>query len=249
MFGWFASQEKKMREHAGNWLELADKVYHYRRDVLPELEAQQLLGRSSELQALLKERAGAEKLKLAIERLEEVLRRTGGAIYPKSALVENVEFFLVAALVILGIRAYFVQPFKIPTNSMWPTYSGMTPEVFARPEDEPGMLARGLRLVTFGAQRYSMDAPASGEVLIPIVGGGSRVMIPYRNVPGRTWLVLPTTLKQYTLVVGGRPVTMEVPADFDFEWAVRDAFFPDERNSRDPGGTDRKSTRLNSSHT
>ena len=43
MFGWFASQEKKMREHAGNWLELADKVYHYRRDVLPELEAQQLL--------------------------------------------------------------------------------------------------------------------------------------------------------------------------------------------------------------
>ncbi len=238
MFGWFASQEKKMREHAGNWLELADKVYHYRRDVLPELEAQQLLGRSSELQALLKERAGAEKLKLAIERLEEVLRRTGGAIYPKSALVENVEFFLVAALVILGIRAYFVQPFKIPTNSMWPTYSGMTPEVFARPEDEPGMLARGLRLVTFGAQRYSMDAPASGEVLIPIVGGGSRVMIPYRNVPGRTWLVLPTTLKQYTLVVGGRPVTVEVPADFDFEWAVRDAFFPDERNSRDPGGTD-----------
>jgi hypothetical protein len=27
MFGWFASQEKKMREHAGNWLELAEKVY------------------------------------------------------------------------------------------------------------------------------------------------------------------------------------------------------------------------------
>lgn len=63
-------------------------------------------------------------------------------------------------------------------------------------------------------------------------------MIPFRNVPGRTWLVLPTTLKQYTLVVGGRPVTVEVPADFDFEWAVRDAFFPEERNSRDPGGTD-----------
>jgi signal peptidase I len=238
MFGWFASQEKKMREHAGNWLELADKVYHYRRDVLPEAEVQQLQGRTSELQVMLKERAGAEKLKLGIERLEEVLRRTGGAIYPKSALVENVEFFLVAALVILGIRAYFVQPFKIPTNSMWPTYSGMTPEVFARQEDEPGIIARGLRLVTFGAQRYSMNAPASGEVLIPIVGGGSRVMIPFRNVPGRTWLVLPTTLKEYTLVVGGRPVTVEVPADFDFEWAVRDAFFPEERNSRDPGGTD-----------
>jgi len=69
MFGWFASQEKKMREHAGNWLELADKVYHYRRDVLPEAEVQQLQGRTSELQVMLKERAGAEKLKLGIERL------------------------------------------------------------------------------------------------------------------------------------------------------------------------------------
>ena len=59
-----------------------------------------------------------------------MLRRTGGAIYPKSSLVENVEFFLVAAIVILGIRTYFLQPFKIPTNSMWPTYNGMTPEAF-----------------------------------------------------------------------------------------------------------------------
>jgi hypothetical protein len=44
-------------------------------------------------------------------------------------LVENIEFFLVARpIVILGwrTRTYFVQPFKIPTNSMWPTYNGMT---------------------------------------------------------------------------------------------------------------------------
>ena len=65
-----------------------------------------------------------------------VLRRTGGAIYPKTALIENVEFFLVAAIVILGIRTYFVQPFKIPTNSMWPTYNGMTPQVYKTADDE-----------------------------------------------------------------------------------------------------------------
>ena len=113
MFGWFASQEKKMREHAGNWLELADKVYHYRRDVLPELDAQQLLGRSSELQALLKERAGAEKLKLGIERLEEVMRRAGGAVYPKTALIENVEFFVVAAIAAMTISG------AVPTMVGW----------------------------------------------------------------------------------------------------------------------------------
>ena len=38
MFGFFASQEKKMRENAGNWLELGEKVYHYRRDVLTPVQ-------------------------------------------------------------------------------------------------------------------------------------------------------------------------------------------------------------------
>src|SRR3954462_13176539 len=137
MFGLFESQEKKMRENAANWLELAEKVYHFRRDVLTDAQVAEIQAHAATLQTLLNERAGAEKLKLEIERLEELLRRTGGAIYPKSALVENVEFFLVAALVILGIRTYFVQPFKIPTNSMWPTYNGMTPEVFTKTSDEP----------------------------------------------------------------------------------------------------------------
>ena len=55
-----------------------------------------------------------------------MLRAHGGKIYPQSTLVEYVEFFLVAAIVILGLRAYFVQPFKIPTGSMQPTLMGDT---------------------------------------------------------------------------------------------------------------------------
>lgn len=228
-FGLFASQEKKMRDNASNWLELADKVYHYRRDVLTDAQNAELQGRAAELKGQLKERAGAEKLKLGIERLEEVLRRTGGAIYPKSALVENVEFFLVAAIVILGIRTYFVQPFKIPTNSMWPTYNGMTPEVFTKAEDEPSAAAKVLRFAAFGAVAKRVDAPASGELQIPIDADG--IGAPKR-VPGRTWLVIPTTLKEYTLLVDGQPVTVRVPVDFDFDWALRDTFFPPSKPTR-----------------
>jgi signal peptidase I len=238
MFGIFASKEKKMRENAANWLELADKVYHYRHDVLPAVQIAELQAQSAGLRAQLKERAGSEKLKLAIERLEEVLRRTGGAIYPKSALVENVEFFLVAALVILGIRTYFVQPFKIPTNSMWPTYNGMTPEAFPRRTDEPGYVMNALRFVAFGAQPKRVDAPAAGEIMIPVGAAGSRITIPYREVPGRTWLVLPTTLKEYVIYVDEHPVAVKVPLDFDFEWAVRDCFFPNQTPSHEPGGVD-----------
>src|SRR6187431_3445170 len=159
MFGLFSSQEKKTRENAANWLELADKVWHFRRDRLSDRESGELLKRSQELKQQLKAKADAATLKLAVENLESVLRRTGGAIYPKSSLVENVEFFLVAAIVIIGIRTYFVQPFKIPTNSMWPTYYGMTAENFGLKDPAPSSLARVLRFAAFGAQRRQIIAP------------------------------------------------------------------------------------------
>ena len=239
MFGFLKSPDRKMRENAANWLEIADKVWHYRRDVLGAAELAELEARTASLRAEVNARAGAEKLQLGIEHLEENLRRTGGTIYPKTTIGDNVEFFLVAALVILGLRTYVVQPFKIPTNSMWPTYNGMTPEAFTRKENEPGLLAQAARFVIFGAQPVRVDAPASGEVLIPVAGvAGGRLTLPYREVAGRTWLVLPATLKEYTLVVGERSVTVRVPQDFDFEWAVRDCFFPNERPSHEPGGVD-----------
>ncbi|MSU24811.1 MAG: signal peptidase I [Opitutus sp.] len=226
MFGLFESQEKKMRENAANWLEVADKVYHFRRDVLTAAQVGELQSQIAGLQSLLKARAEAEKLKLAIESLEDVLRRTGGAIYPKSALVENVEFFLVAAIVILGIRTYFVQPFKIPTNSMWPTYNGMTPEVFAKPADEPAAVTEAVRMVAFGAWPHRLDAPASGEILIPVGMAEGPGTVHYRLVAGRSWLVIPTQLREYTLLVDEQPVKVRVPLDFDFDWVVSTAFFP-----------------------
>jgi signal peptidase I len=224
MFGLFASQKKKMRENAANWLELAEKVYHFRRDLLATAQVEELTGKIAGLKTQLKERAGAEDLKLAIERLEEVLRRTGGAIYPKTSLVENIEFFLVAAIVILGIRTYFVQPFKIPTNSMWPTYNGMTPEVFANKAEEPNIAVEAVRMVAFGAWPHRLNAPADGEILIP-VGGESRGVVNCRTVPGRTWLVIPTDLREYTVLVGEKAVTVKLPTDFDFDWAVFNAYF------------------------
>ena len=225
-FGLFSSVETKMRSTAANWLELADKVYHYRRDVLSEAERSALQQAAGSLRRQLKEKSDASRLKLGIEALENVLRRTGGTHYPKSGWMENVEFFLVAAIVILGVRMYFVQPFKIPTNSMWPSYNGMTPEVFASKADEPGPAGRALRLVAMGARPRTLDAPADGEVLIPIAGRQSRGLVKYHEVPGRSWVVFPARNREYALMVGDRWVTTQVPLDFDFDWVIRDAFFP-----------------------
>jgi signal peptidase I len=232
MFGFFDSQEKKMRDNASNWLELASKVWNYRRDTLGDRESDELVGKMEGLRRLMKERADAARLKLGIESLEGVLMRTGGAVYPKTSLVENVEFFLVAAIVILGIRTYFVQPFKIPTNSMWPSYYGMTAENFPAGADMPNVAVRALRFLAFGAQRRTMVAPRDGEVTVPlfISSSGDKATVAYTKRAGRKWLVMPTQVKEYTFFVGGVPTSVQVPADFgesEFDDMVFNTFFPD----------------------
>ena len=220
MFGFFQSEEKKMRQHAANWLEVADRVWHFRRDQLTATQSQTLQSAIGDLKQRLKEKADASRLKLDAEALERVLRDVGGRVYPTSSLTENVEFLLVAAIVILGIRAYFVQPFKIPTNSMWPSYYGMTHELF-KTGDEPGVLRKAARLATLGASHYSVAAPADGEVLVPVF---RNLRVAYAEVPGRSFYVFPSTKREYTFAVGGERVSLTVPVDFDFERVLEDAF-------------------------
>jgi signal peptidase I len=228
MFGIFESQERKMRQNAANWLELASKVWNYRRDRIGARESDELIGKRDGLRRLLKEGADAGKLKLAIESLEGVLVRVGGAVYPKSSLVENVEFFLVAAIVILGIRSYFVQPFKIPTNSMWPTYYGMTAENLPPGSPAPNPAERILRFAAFGAWRHTMVAPNDGQVSVPFFVRGESVSVAYTIRDGRSWLVLPAKVKEYTFYVDGSPASVAVPLDFnDFDDVFLKTYFPE----------------------
>jgi len=231
VFSFLYSEEKKMRQNAANWLELADRVYKFRRDQLTDTQNQQLLTAAGAVRLRLKERADAPKLKLAIEALERVLRDTGGKIYPASSMVENVEFFLVAAIVILGLRAYFVQPFKIPTNSMWPTYYGVTHETEA-PGESRNLAERAWRFAALLAWHYEADAPVDGELKLPVfLFRGQEVInaVPvFTQVPGRTLGIFPTVRRQFPVMVGGETVSVTIPGagtstdDFRMEKVLND---------------------------
>jgi signal peptidase I len=215
--------EGKMRANAHNWLELSDKVYHFRRDQMSSKDLADLQQKREGLRTFIRDRADAGKLKLGIEALEGVLRRAGGKIYPKSTTQEYVEFFLVAAIVVLGVRTYFVQPFKIPTNSMWPSYNGMTPYVYHDPAQAPGVLQRLARLAAFGASHYEIVAPANGKISVPVsmsLGG----KLYWERKDGRKWGIFPAKVHEYEFLVGDETVRLQVPEDFDFDWVVRETF-------------------------
>jgi signal peptidase I len=215
----------KLRKSAEDQQRLLEKVYHFRRDLLKEAEVERILAVAGRLEELRKNKSASfEDLAAATEEAETVLKAHGGTYYHKRFWSENVDMFLVAAILAIGVRTFFFQPFKIPTNSMYPSYNGMTWEVYEEPKEEPGAIGQVLRLVTLGSSLYRMEAPASGELRIPIHTNGRDFRVAGRGVPGRKWLILPTTLAEYTFLVGNTPVSLRLPAEFNFDKLVKEIY-------------------------
>ena len=80
------------------------------------------------------------------------------------AFRENFEVAVVAVVVAMGLRTYFIQPFKIPTGSMQPTLYGITSEM----SESPSLLDRfPFKIVKFAVtgDRYSVRrATADGRL-------------------------------------------------------------------------------------
>lgn len=223
MFGLFASQNKKMRTTATHWVEMADKVWDYRRDVLSEADRRELKARTEELREKISEKKDAAELKLGIESLEPVLQRTGGKIYPKTTMIDNVEFFLVAAIVVLGFRAFIAQPFKIPTNSMWPSYYGMTADNLLVRDEKPSTVGAAFRFLTLGADRETATAAQAGELSFKIIPDGR---LAWTEVSATKWLVIPQKYREYTFYVGSTESKVRVPIEFgDFDSVVHESLY------------------------
>jgi signal peptidase I len=79
----------------------------------------------SETQRVARSGASKSALQDQMEKLEEAANKWLKP-YPNAMLRENVEVLLVALAVAMGIRTFFLQPFKIPTGSMQPTLFGVT---------------------------------------------------------------------------------------------------------------------------
>jgi signal peptidase I len=102
----------------------AKKFVDYKRDLLtPERVAEIDSRRRDLLLAIL------EKDKAKVEEASKQLRATCDNALPRERqqgwFEENVEVMFVAIVIALGLRAYYLQPFRIPTGSMQPTLNGI----------------------------------------------------------------------------------------------------------------------------
>ncbi len=86
--------------------------------------------------------------------------------YPNAEWRENIEVFLVAIVVAMSIRTFFLQPFKIPTGSMEPTLYGIEcTDLRGQPFKMPNPLERFWDVIYKGTIWHEIIAPADGEVV------------------------------------------------------------------------------------
>ena len=82
--------------------------------------------------------------------------------FKRGAVVEMVESFFVIMVIFLGLRTYYVQPFRIPTGSMQPSLNG----IIVHPVDEiPGMSKRIWDMITLGSAYVEAKAETTSSLV------------------------------------------------------------------------------------
>ncbi len=154
---WFLSgkvrQAYELRKHVG-------KLLNAQRDILSADAVAQVQKSLEAVDAAVASKAPDAEVEQRAVELEKTANRWLRP-YPNATWRENVEIFLVAIAVAMGIRTFFLQPFKIPTGSMQPTLFGVEYE----PVDHyPGFFTRFKDACVHGEFYQYWIAEADGKI-------------------------------------------------------------------------------------
>jgi signal peptidase I len=191
---WFFSrtvrQATAMRSHV-------EKLLAHQRDILAPQAVEGVQTAIDDLGKTVVEHGDKAALEKQMENIEKAANKWLKP-YPNAAWRENVEVLLVALAVAMGIRTFFLQPFKIPTGSMQPTLYGVTSVNLLK--DPNSKIPTGLTRVRewFEGTSYIhevADNDGTFDRVDPAVG------LKIFNI-------------KQTFYVGGKPYTIWFPPDF-----------------------------------
>lgn len=127
----------------------AKKFLNYKRDLLEEKQIAEIDSRRDDLQSAVK-KGDKEQCLEASKQLQATCENALPRQQSQGWLEENLEVFFVAIVIALGLRAYVVQPFRIPTGSMQPTLNGIVATSVEPTDEFPNIAIRTFEKVTHG---------------------------------------------------------------------------------------------------
>jgi signal peptidase I len=183
-------QASAMRSHV-------HKLLSHQRDILSPQAIGAVEAAMASCQKAVVNNADKPALEKQMENLEQAANKWLKP-YPNAAWRENVEVLLVALTVAMGIRTFFLQPFKIPTGSMQPTLYGVTSEnLIEKPDFKIPTGWTRARQWFEGASYIRVVAQADGPV--------QAVEHPFRILIFNIW---------QKLVAGGKTYMIWFPPDY-----------------------------------
>jgi signal peptidase I len=150
-------------KHSKLLLRHAQKYLHYKQDVIAPADREEVESGMRRLKAALRQRDRKE-IEARAEALDAQLHRLAPVNW-ESHWRENVEVILVAIVVAVGIRSYFLQPFKIPTGSMQPTLNGIICYPYEASQPIPSFLVQVTEFVLRGRNYINVVSREDDQIL------------------------------------------------------------------------------------
>lgn len=159
----------KWKKEAQHLVKGARKFVDYKRDLLTPERVAEIESRQQDLKTAIKAK-DTSRVAEASKQLRAVCEKSLPYEKPLGWFEENVEVMFVAIVIALGLRAYYLQPFRIPTGSMQPTLNGIigTP---LKSAEWPSLPVRLLEKVMRGRTYVRVENDRDRHIAISPQGG------------------------------------------------------------------------------
>ncbi|MFN2542597.1 MAG: signal peptidase I [Chthoniobacterales bacterium] len=148
-------------KHSKLLLRHARKYLRYKDDLFSTATREELRAGVAALHDALRKR-DHDRIKAGAEALDAKLHELTPVTW-ESHWRENCEVILVAVVVAIGIRSYFLQPFKIPTGSMQPTLNGIIGRPMVTPT--PNLLRQIAEFIVLGRNYVDVVSREDDEIV------------------------------------------------------------------------------------